>query len=275
VGAVPGCAVHERYEVDVVRIVGSDTMWPLAERWATAFMERHPGTVVRVEGGGTGAGIAALVAGRADLATGSRPLLPEEVQELNARHASLGVSYRCARDALSIYVNPSNPVRDMSLLQLKGLFAGRIGTWSKVGGRDEPVHVLVRPPNSGTYRLFQELVLTEEAYSSRAVTLPTTAAIVDAVTADEAAIGYGGVVFGQDLVHCSIDGQAPTPRSVRDGSYPLGRYLYLHAVRPPRGRARDLVDFVFSPEGQRLVEEVGFLALWEAPPSEGSPDPAP
>jgi phosphate transport system substrate-binding protein len=78
-----------------------------------------------------------------------------------------------------------------------------------------------------------------------------------------AAVGYGGVAYGRDLVHCAIDGHEPTAENVRNGSYPLARYLYLHAVRPPQGRARELVDFVFRPEGQRIVEEVGYVPLWE------------
>jgi phosphate transport system substrate-binding protein len=250
-----------------VRVTGSDTMLALARRWSEAFMRQNPGVVVQVHGGGTGAGVAALVEGRADLGTGSRPLLPEEVQELTDRHDSLGVSFRCARDAVSVFLNPANPVRDMSLAQLKGLFSGRILTWQEVGGLDAPVRILVRPPNSGTYQLFRELVLDEEAYAEGATTLPTTAAVVDAVRGEPTAVGYGGIAFADDLVHCAVRGQPPTAASVRNGSYPLARYLYLHSVRRPRGWPRRFIDFVFSDEGQRIVEEVGFVSLWETMPS--------
>jgi phosphate transport system substrate-binding protein len=242
-------------------------MLNLTGRWSEAFMRRNPGVVIQVQGGGTGAGVAALLEGRADLGTGSRPLLPEEVQKLTERHDSLGVSFRCARDAVSVFLNPVNPVRDMSLPQLKGLFAGRIQSWREVGGTDAPVRILVRPPNSGTYQLFRELVLDEEPYAERATTLPTTAAVVDTVRKEPAAVGYGGIAFAPDLVHCAVGGQPPTPASVRNGSYPLARYLYLHSVRRPRGWPRRFIDFVFSDEGQRIVEEVGFVSLWETMPS--------
>jgi phosphate transport system substrate-binding protein len=76
-------------------------------------------------------------------------------------------------------------------------------------------------------------------------------------------VGYGGLAFAPDLVHCAVGGRPPTPANVRNGSYPLARYLFLHAVRRPRGWPRRFIDFVFSDEGQRIVEEVGFVSLWE------------
>lgn len=260
---VLSCGPTRLPEPRFVRIIGSDTMFLLAQRWAEAFMSRNPGIVVHVEGGGTGAGVVALVDNRADLATGSRPLLPTEVQRLNETHASLGVSFRCARDGVSVFVNPANPVSNIDLPQLKEIFAGRIVNWREVGGRDTRVQVLRRPPNSGTHQLFRELVLDEEAYAKRATILPTTAAVVDAIRHDPAAVGYGGLAFAPDLVHCAVGGTPPTPTNVRNGAYPLARYLFLHAVRRPRGWSRRLVDFVFSDEGQRIVEEVGFVSLWE------------
>jgi phosphate transport system substrate-binding protein len=243
--------------------MGSDTMLPLARRWAEAFMGTNPGVTVLVEGGGTAAGVAALIDGRIDLATGSRPLFYDEVRLMHDRHASLGVSYRCARDALCVYVHPGNPVRDIGMLQLKGVFTGRVGSWHKVGGDEAAVHVLIRPPTSGSHRLFRELVLDEELYSDRATIVPTTSAIVEAVRNDPYAVGYGGLAWSDGLALLAIDGHAPLPRTVRDGSYPLGRYLYLHSVHPPGGWARRFVDFAFTSEGQEMVEEVGFVALWE------------
>ena len=79
--------------------------------------------------------------------------------------------------------------RYLYLPRLKDLFGGRIENWREVGGPDAPVHVVRRPPNSGTHQLFRELVLDEEDYAPEATILPTTAAVVDAVRHDEAAVG--------------------------------------------------------------------------------------
>jgi len=61
----------------------------------------------------------------------------------------------------------------------------------------------------------------------------------------------------------AIDGVTPTAENVRSGAYSLGRYLYLHSVRPPGGLAARFVEFALGAEGQRIVEEVGFVPLFE------------
>lgn len=245
-----------------LRIAGSDTMTPLVERWAEAFMSANPGAAVFASGGGSATGIRGLIEGDVDLATGSRPLLPEEVRDIASRHGTVGLSIRVARDGLSVLVHPGNVVRDIGLASLKGIFSGRIGSWHKVGGVETTIHVVIRPPNSGTHRLFRDLVLLEEPFSDRATVVPTSEAVVAAVRRDVHAIGFAGIAFGADLVHCAIDGVPPTPDNLHEGRYPLSRYLYLHAVRPPRGLAQEFVEFVLGSGGQRLVEEVGFVPLW-------------
>jgi phosphate transport system substrate-binding protein len=256
------CSVRGVPQPREIRIAGSDTMLLLTRRWAEEFMRREPGLVVSVRGGGTGSGVEDLVRGDVELCAASRPLFPDEVQQLYERHRTLGVSFRCARDALGVYVHPDNPVRNLSLDELTGIFTGRITTWQALGGLEAPIEVLVRQPNSGTYRLFQELVLSEEPFYASAATQPTTAAVVASVLADRSAIGYGGLAYGAGVALCRIDGVEPTPRNVRNGDYALARYLYLYTVRPPKGWTRRFVDWVLSSEGQRLVDEVGYVPLF-------------
>jgi phosphate transport system substrate-binding protein len=83
------------------------------------------------------------------------------------------------------------------------------------------------------------------------------------VAADRNAIGYGGLAYGPDVHHCRIEGVAPTESNVRSGAYPIGRYLYLYTVAPPRGRAKELIDWILAREGQRVVREVGYIPLWD------------
>jgi phosphate transport system substrate-binding protein len=255
----------------VVRLAGSDTMLPLARRLAERFMSAHPRVAVRVEGGGSGAGIAALVDGRVDLCTASRPLTPDEVQALAERRGTLGVTFLIAEDALSVYLNRSNPVRDLSLDQLRAVFAGEARDWSEVGGDQGTIVVLIRPPASGTHRFFRDHVLHGGDYRTDARVLATTTEIVAAVAADPNAVGYGGVAYGPDLVHCAVDG-VPPPGPATAGSrvYPLTRFLTLVAAAPPQGWARRFVDWCQGAEGQRVVAEVGYLPLWP-PTSRGAP----
>ncbi len=247
----------------MVRVAGSDTMLELNRRLAEAFMRTHPGLAVRVEGGGTGAGVTALVDGTVDLCAASRPFAAEEVAALHAHVGTLGLRVLLARDALSVYLHPDNPVQSLTLDDLRQIFRGETTNWLPLGGRDEPIVAVVRPPTSGTHWFFRDHVLAGEDFPAAALVAARTVEVVGAVATSPGAVGFGGLVFGRGLVHARIDGVAPTVEAVRDGSYPLARYLYFYAAAPPQGAVREFTDWCIGPAGQAVVAEVGFVPLWE------------
>jgi phosphate transport system substrate-binding protein len=258
-----GAVRDEGARAAVIRIVGSDTMQPLVRRWAESYMRLRPDVSIYTEGGGSGRGIEALIAGRADLAAGSRAMQADEIKRLLDRRGYLGQSILTAKDALSIYVNPQNPVRDLTVAQLRDILSGTIRNWSGVGGTDAPIDLVSRPPNSGTFSFLQQHILQGEPYGEIARTEPNTNAVVDAVFADPNAVGYGGVAYGPAVVHCLIEGVEPSHDNVRSGDYALSRYLYLFAAGPLEGPLKDFVNWILSDDGQRVVAEVGYIPLWE------------
>lgn len=234
----------------------------LNRRWAESYMTTHPGVSVYAEGGGTATGIQALIQGETDICAASRPLTSEEVKPLAEKYRNVGVSFLVAKDALSVYVNPNNPVKDLTLKQLKEIFSGTIENWQNVGGKDEHIKVFIRPPNSGTHLYFREHILDGEPYSESAVSVSTTTAIVDSVMNNPNAIGYGGIAYGPNVTHIQINGINPSDANVRYDLYPLSRYLYLDTIKKPRGEVRKFIDWVISPEGQKIVMDVGYIPLW-------------
>ncbi len=263
--ACSGSAESEDAGMRSIRIKGSDTMLRLVNRWAEEFMKLHPDIAVYVEGGGTETGIRALIEGETDLTSASRTLRAPEVKLLLQKRGSLGLSILTAKDALSVYLHPDNPVDDLSLAQLRGIFTGAITDWKEVGGADAPIRVISRPPNSGTFLFFEEHVLEGDSYTERSTSVPTTAAVIREVRADSTAIGYGGLAYGRDVIHIAVDGVEPTAENVRNGSYPIARYLYLFAAEPPDGAMKMFVDWILSNSGQNIVREVGYIPLWELP----------
>jgi phosphate transport system substrate-binding protein len=249
--------------VRTIRIVGSDTMQPLLRHWARAYAEVKPGTVIEPEGGGTGTGIEALIAGETDVCAASRTMRPDEVKRLLDNRSFLGLSVLTGKDALSVYLHPDNPVRNLSLDELKVIFSGEISNWKDVGGLDQDVHVISRQPNSGTYLFFMEHVLFGESYDRSAKFVQNTSAVVREVAANPGGTGYGGMAYGQDVYHCRIEGVEPTKENVRNGTYPLARYLYLYTAGPLEGEIKDFTDWVLSDDGQRVVEAAGYIPLWE------------
>ncbi len=245
-----------------VSVAGSDTMVALNRRLAAAFMDRHPGATVVVDGGGTAVGIAALIAGTVDIAAASRPLSALEVADLHHRSGSLGLTHLVALDALSVVVHPANPVRALTLTQLRAIFAGELRSWAEVGGDDLPIVVVIRAPSSGTHAFFRDHVLADRPYAASAVAVPRTSEVVARVAAEAGAVGYAGVADHEGVVQVALDGVLPTADAARSGRYPLARYLQLVTVDAPVGVARRFVDWCQSPDGQRLVAEVGYLPLW-------------
>lgn len=248
-------------------IRGSDTMVILAQRWAEAFMAHEPESAVQVSGGGTGTGFTALIDGTADVATASRPITASEREHIERKHGVSPTEIRVAIDAVAIYVHRDNPTTDLSLAQIKDVFRGRVHDWSALGQHDlGPIVLYSRENNSGTYTFFKEHVLRHEDFAAEAQTLPGTAAVINAVSKDEGAIGYGGIGFAKGVRVLPIrreDGTVviPTLETAKHGRYPLARPLFLYTVGTPHPLAERYLALARSLEGQALVEALGYFPL--------------
>ncbi len=247
-------------------IKGSDTMVILAQRWAQSFMDANPAKVLQVSGGGSGTGFAALINGTADLANVSRPITDREAQHLRERHGVDPAAFTVALDALAVYVRSDNPVRVLSVAQIKRIFRGHVTRWNEVGGPDKPIVLYSRENNSGTYMHFKNHVLDGEDFAAATQTLPGTAAVINAVSKDPNGIGYGGIAYaeGVSIVHVGAEGETPlepTLQNATSGRYPLTRFLHVYSARQPTGVAKQYIDFILSDAGQQIVEGVGYYPL--------------
>lgn len=249
----------------IVRLKGSDTMLPLNRMWAEEFMKTHPRISIQVEGGGSATGIQALIESQADICAASRPLHPEEAGALAQRYRTIGFSFLVAKDALSIFLHPQNPVKDLTLKHVKEIFTGKVTNWAEVGGLNQEILVLIRPPDSGTYLYFKEHILGGEAYIASGRIAQTTAEIAAIVAQTPNAIGYGGIAYAAsvNITLAKINGIPATAETVRYNLYPYTRYLYLYTINKPTGAVKEYIDWVLSPEGQRVVKNAGYLPLWE------------
>ncbi|MBU2493096.1 MAG: phosphate ABC transporter substrate-binding protein [Bacteroidetes bacterium] len=257
-----GCSA-EPYRLEIIRIKGSDTMLILTRKLADEYMNRNPGTSIYVEGGGTSNGIKSMIKGEVDICTASRLLKAEEAKLLADYYGTLGMYFLLAKDALSIYLNPANPVKNLTRVQLKEIFTCKIKNWSELGGNDENIIILNRMPNSGTYLYFQEHVLDGEEYCTEAEIYSTTEAVIEAVEDNINAIGYGGIGFGEDVYHATVDNVEPTEENARNDTYPITRYLHFFTSKSPTGKIKDFIDWVLTPEGQKIIRQEGYIPLWE------------
>ncbi|MEO8378805.1 MAG: phosphate ABC transporter substrate-binding protein [Acidobacteriota bacterium] len=248
-------------------IKGSDTMVIMNARLAEAFMARNPGTAIQVTGGGSGVGLAALINGTTDIAAASRPIKTSEVDKLKQRFATVGYAYPIARDGLSVYLNGVNPVKELTLAQLRGIYTGAYTNWKQVGGNDAPIILYSRENSSGTYTYFKDNVLLGKDFTARTQTLQGTAAVVNAVANDANGIGYGGVAYAKGIRFAAVkkdDKSAaylPSLETVRSGEYPISRYLYLYTRVKASGQMKAFIDWATGAEGQAIVAKVGYFPV--------------
>ena len=249
-----------------ITIKGSDTMVILAQKWAEVYMKSHPEVILQVTGGGSGTGISALINGSTDICDASRPMKQSEIDKLKDRYGSLGIEIKCAKDGITIYLNDANPVKELSIKQLSGIFSGKIKNWKEVGGPDAEIKLYGRENSSGTYVFFQENVVKGD-YATSCQTLPGTAAVVNAVKNDKFGIGYGGAAYAVGVKRCPVkkdDKSMAYPASaetIKDGTYPISRYLYMYLRNRPTGELKNYIDWILGPDGQKLVVDQGYFPV--------------
>lgn len=252
-----------------VRVKGSDTLVHLSSAWAEKFMAANPGIEVAVTGGGSGTGLSALINGTTDLANSSRAIKDLEKGALEGKGATVK-EYIVGRDGIAVIVNPSNPVSALTMEQVKQLYTGQVGKWKGVGGAEGKVVLYTRDSSSGTFAFFQEHVLKLKDYSVRSRRLASNSAIVQAVSEDLNAVGYVGLGYikeaGSKIKVLKISQNASSPAvmpsvaTVKDNSYPISRPLYVYGKGEAQGAVKTFVDYMLSPEGQTVVEEMGFVS---------------
>jgi phosphate transport system substrate-binding protein len=250
-----------------ITVKGSDTMVILAQRWAEKYMAAHPDVTIQVTGGGSGTGISALINGTTDICNSSRPMKPSERDKLKQRFGSRGVEIKTAQDGLSVYVNQSNPLAELSLQQVKDIYTGKITSWKALGGPDAPIILYGRENNSGTYVYFRDNVLMGEDYSASMQSMPGTAAVVNAVSKDKNGIGYGGAAYGAGIREVKIKkdagsaAYAPTVENIKSGNYRVTRFLYIYVKNKPSGKIKEYIDWILSDDGQAVVSQVGYFPI--------------
>ncbi|MCD4813909.1 PstS family phosphate ABC transporter substrate-binding protein [bacterium] len=255
---------------DSLQVKGSDTMVHLATKWAETYMAANQSMEVAVTGGGSGTGIAALLNGTADVACASRKIKGKEVDRGKGMGIDI-IEHIVARDGIAVIVHPSNKVDALSMKQLKKMYIGEYKKWKQVGGTKKKIDLLSRDSSSGTYAFFQKKVLEKMDYSVRARRMPSNSAIVQSVSEDKYTIGYVGLGYlaeaGDKVKGLEIKadeksaGVYPSQATVVDSSYVINRPLHLYTNGQPTGKVKAFLDFVMSVEGQKIVNDLGFVAI--------------
>jgi phosphate transport system substrate-binding protein len=224
-----------------MQVKGSDTLLMLSQRWAESFMDENPEAVVQVTGGGSGVGIKALIEGTTDVANASRPIKEEEREEAQAKGVEVN-EIAVAVDGICFVVNAGNPLAELTVGQLGDIYRGKAKDWSAFGGAGR-IMCYGRQSTSGTY---------------------------DFVARDAngiAYVGYGYAAKRDDVKILAVKADdasgavKPTHEAVASMEYPISRYLFCYINGKAEGVTRAFLAFALSDAGQKIVEEVEYVAL--------------
>lgn len=223
---------------------------------------------VNIAAHGSGTGFKALKSMHADIAAASRPAKAKEVKSLEAVTdlTSEASEHIIGIDGLAIILNPRNPIEQLSVQQVANIFSGKIRDWSELGGYAGEIKLYSRDDRSGTWDSFKRMVLGKSQLHSDALRFESNDVLSDNVSSDVNGIGFVGLpsVRKAKLIAIS-DGQAkalkPTQLSVSTEDYALSRRLYFYTREMSENPHVDqFIQFVQSPEGQKIVADNGFIA---------------
>lgn len=244
-------------------INGSTTVLPIAQKVAEAYMKVDPKVKISVSGGGSGNGIKALIDGTTDIADSSRFIKDEEVKAA-VEKGTYPVPFAIAYDSIIPIVHPSNPVKNLTVDQLKAIYAGEVKNWKEVGGPDKELVIVSRDTSSGTYEVWEVKILKGAKVSSGALLQASNGAIVQAISKNRYAIGYIGLGYvNKSVKPLTVNGIKGSEKTTLDGTYPISRALYMFTRGWPQGDALNFINYVLNPQkGQRYVKEAGFVPLY-------------
>ncbi len=244
---------------------GSTTVEPIMTAALEVYRTEVDGTAeLSYDAPGSTAGIRGVLNGIYDIGASSRSLYQDE-------RAQGLVATPIAIDGLSVIVNNSVPIDDISLADAAGIFVGEIRSWDRLGGPVQEIVVVNRDEASGTLGAFRELVL-ERTYGDdarflrNALVTESNGNMTTMVSQTPYSVGYASLATldrlraagGKPL---TIDGIENSPETVFSGVYPVTRPLSVITYGEPTTEQRVFIDFLLSDRGQQIVQEVGYLPL--------------
>lgn len=236
-----------------ITIAGSTSVMPFTEKLAEYFMIEHSDYVVNVQSGGSTAGIQACLNKTVDIGMSSRELKEDE-KILN----EIVICY----DGIAIVVNPENPLKNLSLQQVKDIFYGKIKNWGKLGWINRNIDAVTREEGSGTRGSFEELVMKKESIDDGIMVQDSNGSVKEVVATDPYAIGYISLGLVDERVKAiTIDDVFPAIANIKAKRYKIVRpFIYLTNGHPS-DTLNMFIQYVLSDDGQNLLKKEGLVSV--------------
>lgn len=250
-------------------LVGPEAMKDFGKRLTDWYAKKNPGVQFEVGTATQANSFASIASGKAEVVESSRRALNAEISALRGSQGKAFVEMPIAKEVAGISLNSSNPVKELSIFQIRQVLSGSVKNWKQVGGNDAPIVIYGREATSGVRGFLEEEFMGDESISSVAKTFPNDSGVLGAVGKDVNGIGFGNVDMRGDshvrylAVKASANGEgvAPTGDAIRAGRYKLVRPLYFYFAGLPKAELLRFAQWTISSEGQLVVEAVGYFPL--------------
>ncbi len=261
-----------------LKISGSPSLVGSVSKWQSNFLATYKDLSVETSVIDSGLAIAELLDGDINIAAASRiPNLEE--RRKSQKLGRLLADHKVAMDAVAVFVHPNNPINELSVEDLKEIFTeGDNDFWKDFGGGLNLVKKYSPSPQSGTYAFFGDRVMFHEEYDDDVIKMIDANQIIDQVAKDPNAIGFASVSnsIGKNVKILAITtflnedrGVSPATKDadinrsvIKNGEYPLTRYLYLITAGELDDASAKFIDYFRSAEGQRALGDVGLVSIY-------------
>jgi len=241
---------------------GSTTVGPIAKAFAEYFQKNH-NINVTVSESGSGNGAKGILNGTCDIGNMSRFMKDNEFKAC-VEKGVYPVAHAIALDGLPIIVHPSNPVKNLTIDQIRDIFTGKIKNWKEVGGADLAIVTISRDTNSGTYETFEGIIMHKEKIQEGCEYVGSNGQMRARVSSTPAAIGYAGIGFLDRTVKAvTVNGIEVSVENIQSGVYPIARALYMFTNGYPKMGTPifRMVTMHLTRDGQKMIEEIGFVPV--------------
>ena len=223
---------------------------PVIEKLARAFEKAKPGSVVDIRWDRNLKAVDMVKAGQAHMA-----VTGEEDSGLTATPIGW--------DGIAVIVNFSNPVEEVSSQQVAALFAGKVKSWSELGGADARVQLIRRPPNRNLKAGFEKTLGIVGQIPDSAKVIRSDQKVLSEVSGNLSAVSYlplgaalEALQYGMPIRALIIDRVEAAEPTVKDGRYKLRRPVLLLSGKEPNALLKAFIAFALSREGQKIVDEL-------------------
>ena len=263
--AFSSCKDHTK---NTLKIDGSTTVLPPVSASAEAYKSKKPELNIVLNAGGSGVGVNLLGSGKIDIGMTSRDITAEEKKQFpNCDFQVHTIGKDAVVPVISSEIYDSG-VQALTLQQISDIYSGKVQNWKDLGGPDKEILCIDKEKSRGTRHVFMEVVMGNKKADAPGadLVLGSNNEEQTAITQSDAAIGMLSLAWlNAEVKGLSIiiegDTIAPSLENLINGSFPISRSLDLLTNGNPQGEVKDFINFLLSSDGQKMVEEAGYVKV--------------